>query len=78
MDKGVDRLREEWKLEPTLSQEPIDLQRMSPPLPIVRIEPDQIIEDLLVATLTRVQRSNRGELAAAAARYLTLLREKAL
>jgi hypothetical protein len=62
---------------PTSGQS-LDLKEMPAPLAISRVAPDQIIEDILVSTLLRLQSSAKGDLAAAAARYLTLLREKAL
>jgi hypothetical protein len=56
----------------------INLESMAAPVAIERAETDQIIEDILIATLLRVQKSAKGELAAAAARYVTLLQEKAV
>jgi hypothetical protein len=56
----------------------VDLTQMAPPAPVTHLHPDQIIEDILLATLSRVQASANPELAAAAARYMTLLREKAV
>ena len=58
--------------------EPIRLEELPAPLPITKISPDQLIEDILVSTLRRVQANSSPEVAAAAARYISLLSENAL
>jgi hypothetical protein len=55
-----------------------NLTEMAAPVPIQQIQPDQVIEDIIIATLKRVQNSANPELAAAALRYITLLKEKAV
>ena len=57
---------------------PIRLEALPAPLPINKISPDQLIEDILVSTLRRVQANSSPEVAAAAARYISLLSENAL
>ena len=57
---------------------PISLATLPAPLPINKVAPDQLIEDILLATLRRVQENSSPEVAAAAARYITLLSENAL
>jgi hypothetical protein len=57
---------------------PISLAALPAPLPINKVAPDQLIEDILLATLRRVQENSSPEVAAAAARYITLLSENAL
>ena len=57
---------------------PISLAALPAPLPINKVAPDQLIEDILVATLRRVQENSSAEVAAAAARYLSLLTQNAL
>ena len=69
-------LTSSWTLSSTSPM--LELAQMPAPLPVSPLDPDQIIEDILVSTLTRVQASAKPELAAAAARYITLLRQKAL
>ena len=59
-------------------QLPADLVEMAAPVPIRQVEPDQVIEDILIATLTREQNSATPQLAAAALRYITLLKAKAV
>jgi hypothetical protein len=55
-----------------------NLAQMAAPVPVQQVQPDQVIEDILIATLKRVQNSANPELAAAALRYITLLKEKAV
>ncbi|MGZ8938963.1 MAG: hypothetical protein ACXW32_07110 [Limisphaerales bacterium] len=57
---------------------PIALETLPAPLPVSRVHPDQLIEDILVATLRRVQDNASPEVAAAAARYISLLSESAV
>ena len=61
-----------------LEESPLEMDKIAPPLPITKVSPDQLIEDILVATLRRVQKSASPEVAAAAARYISLLSENAL
>jgi hypothetical protein len=56
----------------------VRLEELPAPLPITKVPPDQLIEDILISTLRRVQNSAAPEVAAAAARYITLLSEKAV
>lgn len=56
----------------------IRIEDLPAPLPIAKISPDQLIEDILLATLRRVQNNSSPDVAAAAARYISLLSEKAL
>jgi hypothetical protein len=76
--KGTTRFAPGWLLPLEQAKQSEALDQMPAPLPIGRIEPDQIIEDILVSTLSRVKNSANAPLAAAAARYITLLREKAV
>ena len=57
---------------------PIRLDELPAPLPIAKVSPDQLIEDILISTLRRVQENSAPEVAAAAARYISLLSENAL
>ena len=57
---------------------PIKIEDLPAPLPIAKISPDQLIEDILISTLRRVQEHSAPEVAAAAARYISLLSEKAV
>ena len=56
----------------------ISIEDLPAPLPVAKVSPDQLIEDILIATLRRVQNSSSPEVAAAAARYLALLSQHAL
>lgn len=56
----------------------VALRNLPAPLPISKVSPDQLIEDILVSTLRRVKERSSPEVAAAAARYITLLSEHAL
>jgi len=73
-----DNPREKIKVFECESGLPISLAALPAPLPISKVAPDQLIEDILLATLRRVQSNSSPEVAAAAARYITLLSEKAL
>ena len=57
---------------------PLRLENLPAPLPITQVSPDKLIEDILVSTLRRVQNNASPEVAAAAARYISLLSENAL
>jgi hypothetical protein len=72
------RFAAEWLLPVSETSHPANLADMAAPAPIERISPDQIIEDILVSTLSRVQNTSSPQLSAAAARYISLLREKAV
>lgn len=56
----------------------VAIESLPAPLPVRKIHPDQLIEDILVATLRRVQENASPEIAAAASRYISLLSESAL
>jgi hypothetical protein len=71
--EAQNRLNTPWNV--FSSKRAIDIRALPPPLPIPKVDPDKVIEDVLVATLKRVQRSAKPEIAAAAARYLSLLIE---
>jgi hypothetical protein len=53
---------------------PVQLAEMPAPVALPQISPDQVVVDILVSTLERVQRSSSPEVAAAAARYLSVFR----
>jgi hypothetical protein len=55
----------------------VSIENLPAPLPISKVSPDKLIEDILVSTLRRVQGSASPEVAAAAARYISLLSETA-
>jgi hypothetical protein len=46
---------------------------MPAPEPIAQISPDQVVTDILIATLLKVQKTASAEVAAAAGRYLAQL-----
>ena len=50
------------------------LSEMPAPGPIEPVTPDQVVVDIIVSTLSRVQRSANPDVAAAASRYLSSLR----
>ena len=52
-------------------------EELPAPLAIAPIEPDQIIQDILEATLLRVQNCSSPEVAAAAARFMGMLKKEA-
>lgn len=52
----------------------VDLENMPPPEPIQKPDPEKIVEDILVATLKRLQKGGNSEIAAAAEHYLEVLR----
>jgi hypothetical protein len=70
------------RLEPKLIFEVMEdrviIESLPAPLPISKVSPDKLIEDILVSTLRRVQGSASPEVAAAAARYISLLSESAV
>src|SRR5689334_21878566 len=53
---------------------PANLADMPEPGVLPPISPDQVVTDILVATLLRVQQSSNSVVAAAAARFLSALR----
>ena len=57
---------------------PLSMESLPAPLPVAKISPDQLIEDILLATLRKVKEQSSPEVAAAAARYITLLSQNAL
>jgi hypothetical protein len=74
---AVNRFQHVW-LSPICRKDTaaVALEQMPPPAPISKIKPDQVVEDILVSTLLRVQSSATPEIAAAAAKYLALLKAK--
>jgi hypothetical protein len=68
----------ETKLLVEFIEPPVCMESLPPPLPISKVSPDELIEDILVSTLRRVQGSASPEVAAAAARYISLLSENAV
>jgi hypothetical protein len=78
--KPVTGIKERFRFEAAChtSAFPINLEDLPAPLPIAKISPDQLIEDILVSTLRRLQENSSPEVTAAAARYISLLSEKAL
>ena len=54
----------------------IDLDGMPAPAVIEKIAPERIIADILVATLSRVQRDSSPEIAEAAEKFISVLRRK--
>jgi hypothetical protein len=56
----------------------VDLSCMPPPPAITPIRPEQVVEDILAATLARVQTEASPQVAAAAARFLARMRAKVL
>jgi hypothetical protein len=72
--ESSDRFR--TKLLPVSSFEPGKLvwHQLPAPVAIPRVEPDEIIRDILEATLLRVQNSSSPDIAAAAVKCLNLLR----
>ncbi len=70
------------RLEPKfvfeVTENPVSIESLPAPLPISKVSPDKLIEDILVSTLRRVQGSASPEVAAAAARYISLLSENAI
>jgi hypothetical protein len=70
------------RLKPKLSfevmEDHVSIESLPAPLPISKVSPDKLIEDILVSTLRRVQGSASPEVAAAAARYISLLSENAV
>ena len=51
-------------------------QQLPAPLSVPQMEPDEIIRDILEATLLRVQKNSSPDIAAAAVKCLNLLRGK--
>ena len=66
------------KLTFEVMEDHVSLENLPAPLPISKVSPDKLIEDILVSTLRRVQGSASPEVAAAAARYISLLSENAI
>lgn len=50
------------------------LTQMPAPVTLPEISPEQVVADILVCTLERIQRSSSPEVAAAAGRYLSVFR----
>jgi hypothetical protein len=53
---------------------PVQLSQMPAPVALPQISPDQVVADILISTLERIQRSSSPEVSAAAARYLSVFR----
>jgi hypothetical protein len=58
----------------TFSTASASLADMPPPQMVASISADQVVSDILVATLLRVQESANAEVAEAVERYLAILR----
>lgn len=56
----------------------VNLREMAPPSAIAKIHPDQVVEDILMSTLLKVQSQASPEISAAAARFVELIREKSI
>lgn len=56
----------------------VDLREMPEPSAVPKVEPEQIVEDILISTLLKVRAKSSPEIGAAAGRYLALIRERAL
>ena len=67
--KGRDLAR--WQID---QEGGIDLESMPRPMAIQKPDPEKIVEDVLVATLKRLQEEGNQEIAAVAERYLGLVR----
>ena len=70
------RLEREWSSAPPEDAGPIDLDGMPAPLAVEKVAPERIVADILVATLSRVQNDSSPEIAAAAEKYINVLRRK--
>jgi hypothetical protein len=57
-----------------LLPKPVNLDEIPAPAPISKPQPDKIVQDILLSTLLRVQSSSSSEIAAAAARYIEMIR----
>ena len=55
----------------------VDLRSMGAPPPIQKPSPDQVVEDIVVSTLLKVQDRSSPEIQAAAQRMLTMFRPRA-
>lgn len=74
-DQSVARLESRW-VEGSGAEEfgRIDLMRMSPPAVIPKIHPEQVVQDILISTLSKLQEKASPEVSRAAARYLAHIR----
>ena len=70
------RLSQPWLSTPFTHKdvENVNLAEMSPPVEIPKVDPDQVVQDILVSTLLKVQRKASPEVQLAAARYLQALK----
>jgi hypothetical protein len=55
---------------------PLKIDELPAPLPIAKVSPDEMIEDIILSTLRRVQQTGSPELAAAASSYISLFSAK--
>jgi hypothetical protein len=55
-------------------EEPVRLAKMPAPTILPDVSPEQVVTDIVISTLQRVQRSSSPDVAAAAARFLSALR----
>lgn len=69
-----DQSGEDWY--PSRMTEAIEWEQMPAPLPVPPIDPDQVIRDIVEATLNRVKKNAAIEISEAAARCLNLLNGK--
>jgi hypothetical protein len=53
---------------------PVRLTEMPSPAVLAPMSPEQVVTDIMISTLIRVQQCSSAEVAAAAARYLATLR----
>jgi hypothetical protein len=52
----------------------VNLDEIPAPVAIVKPAPEQIVQDIVLSTLARIQESGSPEIAAAAAHYITRIR----
>lgn len=73
------RLRAGW-LEGSDCQEgrEVDLLEMAAPPVIPKVHPEQVVEDILISTLIKVQKHSSRDVSRAAAKYLELLKGRML
>lgn len=55
----------------------VNLKELPDPLPIAKPQPTQIVQDILISTLLRVQSTSSRDVAEAAARYIDVIRAEA-
>ena len=52
----------------------VDLAEMSAPAVIPKVHPEQVVQDILISTLQKVQKKSSPEVSRAAAKYLALIK----